>query len=82
MASAIVSQSVAANRHAGQMGYSYRPPQEVRHEESSLRADPSEEGEGQAAHVAACAASKRQRQPDLPFFRRVQGALLHLEEAF
>lgn len=31
---------VAANRHAGQVGYSHSSPQEVRHEESSLRADP------------------------------------------
>src|SRR5207245_3845361 len=72
---------VAANRHPGQVGYSLSPPQEVRDEESSLRAGPDEEGEGQAAHAAACAARERQRQPDLPFFRSVQGALLHLEEA-
>src|SRR2546425_13250749 len=72
---------VAANRHPGQVGYSLSPPQEVRDEESSLRAGPDEEGEGQAAHAAACAAGERQRQPDLPFFRSVQGALLHLEEA-
>ena len=72
---------VAANRHPGQVGYSLSPPQEVRDEESSLRADPGEESEGSAAHAAACAAREWQRQPDLPFFRRVPGAVLHLEEA-
>src|SRR5437879_13821877 len=72
---------VAANRHPGQVGYSLSPPQEVRDEESSLRAGPDEEGEGQAAHAAACAAREWQRQPDLPFFRRVRGALLHVAEA-
>src|SRR6266481_7204549 len=71
---------VAANRHPGQVGYSHNPPQEGRDEESSLRADSSEEGEGQAAHAAACAALERQRQSDLPLFRGVQSALLHLEE--
>src|SRR5580765_8346562 len=40
---------VAANRHPGQVGYSHSPPQEVRDEESSLRADTSEESEGQAS---------------------------------
>src|SRR6266849_7159114 len=73
--------NVAANRHPGQVGYSLSPPQEVRDEESSLRADPGEEGEGSAAHAATCAARERQRKPDLPFFRSVQGAFLHLEEA-
>ena len=72
---------VAANRHPGQVGYSHSPPQEVRDEESSLRADPGKEGEGQAAHAAACAAHQRQRQPDLPVFRSIAGALLHLERA-
>src|SRR6266436_2902288 len=72
---------VAANRHPGQVGYSHSPPQEVRDEESSLRADPGEEGEGQAARAAACAARERQRQSDLSLFRSLQGALLHLEEA-
>ncbi len=38
--------SVAANRHPGQVGYSHSPPQEVRDEESSFRADPGKEGEG------------------------------------
>jgi hypothetical protein len=37
---------VAANRHPGQVGYSHSPPQEVRNQESSLRADPGMEGEG------------------------------------
>src|ERR1700691_5251852 len=73
--------SVAANRHPGQVGYSHSPPQEVRDEESSLRADPGKEGEGQAAHAAACAAHQRQRQADLPFFRGIAVALLHLERA-
>src|SRR5258706_4420034 len=73
-------QPVAANRHPGQVGYSHNPPQEGRDEESSLRADSSEEGEGQAAHAAACAALERQCQSDLPLFRGVQSALLHLEE--
>jgi len=72
--------TVAANRHAGQVGYSHSPPQEVRHEESSLRVDPSQEGEGQAAHAAACAARERQRQSDLSLLRGVQSTLLHLEE--
>ena len=72
---------VAANRHPGQVGYSLSPPQEVRDEESSLRAGPGEEGEGQVAHAAARTARERQRQSDLPLFRSVQGALLHLEEA-
>ena|ERR1700730_7597642 len=72
---------VAANRHPGQVGYSRSPPQEVRDEESSLWADPGKEGESQAAHAAACAAHQRQRQPDLPVFRSIAGALLHLERA-
>ena len=38
--------NVAANRHPGQVGYSHSPPQEVRDEESSLRADPGKEGQG------------------------------------
>jgi hypothetical protein len=38
--------SVAGNRHPGQVGYSYSPPQEVRDEEPSLRADLGKEGEG------------------------------------
>ena len=71
---------VAANRHPGQVGYSHSPPQEVRDEESSLRTDPGEEGEGQASHAAACEALERQCQSDLPLFRCVQSALLHLEE--
>ena len=54
--------AVAANRHSGQAGYSHNPPQEVRDEESSLRADPGEEGEGQASHAAACEALERQCQ--------------------
>jgi hypothetical protein len=29
----------AVNRHPGQVGYSHSPPQEVRHGQSSLRAD-------------------------------------------
>jgi hypothetical protein len=33
-----------------------------------FRADPGKEGEGQAAHVAACATRERQGQSDLPFF--------------
>jgi len=78
---ATLSGTVAANRHPGQVGYSHSPPQEVRDEESSLRADSSKEGEGQAAHAAACAAHQRQRQPDLPVFRSIAGALLHLERA-
>jgi len=72
---------VAANRHPGQVGYSLSPPQEVRDEKSSLRTDPGEESEGQTAHAATCAARERQRQPDLPFFRSVQGSVLYLEEA-
>ena len=51
----------AANRHPGQVGYSHNPQEEVRDEESSERADPREEGEGQAAHATACAARERQR---------------------
>ena len=62
------------------MGYSQNPPQEGPDEEFSLRADPGEEGEGQASHVAACEALERQYQLDLAFFRGVQGALLQLEE--
>jgi hypothetical protein len=76
-----VHELVSANRHPGQVGYSHSPPHEVRDEESSLRADPSKEGEGQVAHVAACAALERQRQSDLPVFWGITGALLHLEEA-
>jgi hypothetical protein len=72
---------VAANRHPGQVGYSLSPSQEVRDEESSIRADPGEESEGQAAHAAACAAHQWQRQSDLPVFRSIAGALLHLERA-
>ena len=71
---------VAANRHPGQAGYSHNPPQEGRDEESSLRANPGEEGEGQASHAAACEAFERQCQSDLTLFRGVQSALLHLEE--
>jgi predicted amidohydrolase YtcJ len=70
----------AVNRHPGQVGYSHSPPQEVRDGEFGVRAGPGEEGEGQAAHAAACAARERQCQSDLPLFRGVQGALLHLEE--
>ena len=77
----VVKAVVAANRHPGQVGYSHSPPQEVRDEESSLRADPGEESEGQAAHAAACAAHQRQRQPDLSVFWSLAGALLHLERA-
>jgi hypothetical protein len=73
--------SVAANRHAGQVGYSPSPPQEVRHGQSSLRADPGEKGEGQAAHAAACAARERERQSDLPVLWRFPVVVLHLEEA-
>src|SRR5208282_2960861 len=72
---------VAANRHPGQMGYSHSPLQEIRDEESSLRADPGKEGEGQVAHAAACATSERQRQSDLPVFWSLAGALLYLEAA-
>ena len=46
-----------------------------------FRADPGKEGEGHAAHAAACAARERQRQSDLPFFWGIAGALLHLEGA-
>src|SRR5260221_6482696 len=73
-------ETVAANRHPGQVGYSHNPPQEGRDEASSLRADSSEEGEGQSAQAAACAALERQSQSDLPLFLDVQSALLHLEE--
>ena len=67
----VQARSVAANRHPGQVGYSRNPPQEVRDEKPGQRADSSKEGEDQAAHAAACAASERQRQPDLPVFRSV-----------
>src|SRR5713101_727502 len=70
---------VAANRHAGQVGYSHSPRQEVRHGPSRLRADSGEEGEGQAAHAAACAAAERERQSDLPFLWGLSFVVLHLE---
>src|SRR5712664_1818058 len=78
---AVVESFVAANRHAGQVGYSHNPPQEVRHEKSGLRADPSEKGEGQAAHAAACAAGEREHQSNLPVLWRFTVAVLHLAEA-
>jgi hypothetical protein len=52
-----------------------------RDEESSLRVDPGKKGKSQAAHAAACAAHKRQRQSDLPVLWGIAGALLHLERA-
>jgi len=70
---------VAANRHPGQVGYPHSSPQEVRDEESSIRADPGTEGESQGAHAAACAAREWQRQSDLPVFWSFAGTLLHLE---
>ena len=73
---------VAANRHPGQVGYSHSPPQEVRDEESSLRADPGKEGEGQAAHAAACAAHQRQRQSDLPLFRGIRALFYIWKERY
>jgi hypothetical protein len=60
--------TVAANRHPGQVGYSLSPPQEVRTEESSLRAGAGKEGEGQAAHAAACAARERKVSQTCRFF--------------
>jgi len=42
--------------------------------------DPGEEGEGHASHAAACETLERQGESDLPLFRSVQSALLHLEE--
>ena len=56
------------------MGYSHIPPREVRDEESSVRADPGKEGEGQAAHAAACAARQRQCQSDLSVLRGIAAA--------
>jgi len=37
--------------------------------------------EAKAAHAAACAAGKRQRQSDVPLLRGFESAVLYLEEA-